>query len=177
MKLKVEYLPIGDLKTYANNAKRHPEEQVEQIKKSIQEFGFNDPIALWRNNEIIEGHGRLYAAMELGLDAVPVIRLDDLTDEQRRAYALVHNKLTMNSGFDIDMLSLELGDIQSIDMDGFGFLSEIASDEYIDDFFERGVEAVEKSGVLGVKVIVETQDRLDELVFLLEANGYEPQKL
>lgn len=119
MELKIEYLPIEELKPYANNAKEHPAEQVEQIKKSIQEFGFDDPIGIWQD-EIVEGHGRLIAALELGIDKVPVIRLDHLTNEQRRAYALVHNKLTMNSDFNIDLLKIELDDID-IDMTDYGF--------------------------------------------------------
>lgn len=121
MQLKIEYLPLDELKPYVNNAKLHPAEQVEQIKKSIEEFGFDDPIAIWGDGTVIEGHGRLIAANELGIESVPVIRLDHLTDEQRRAYTLVHNKLTMNSGFDADMLSLELEDIGELDMSMFGF--------------------------------------------------------
>lgn len=121
-KLKVEYMSTDALKPYANNAKIHTAEQIEQIKKSIQEFGMNDPIAIWKNNEIIEGHGRLIACGELGIDQVPVIRLDALTDEQRKAYTLVHNKLTMNTDFDIDLLNMELDDITDIDMSDFGFL-------------------------------------------------------
>lgn len=108
-KLKIEYVKKEDLKPYVNNAKIHTGEQVEQIKKSIAEFGFNDPIAVWNDNEIIEGHGRLLAVMEMpDIDKVPVIRLDGLTDEQRKAYTLVHNKLTMNTDFDVDVLNLEL---------------------------------------------------------------------
>lgn len=121
MQLRIEYLPLDQLKPYVNNAKLHPAEQVEQIKKSIEEFGFDDPIAIWGDGTVIEGHGRLIAATEMGLNEVPVIRLDHLTDEQRRAYTLVHNKLTINSGFDPDMLSLELEDIGDIDMSMFGF--------------------------------------------------------
>jgi len=113
MNLKIEYIPIGEIKPYQRNAKIHTEEQVEQIKKSIEEFGFNDPLAIW-NGEIVEGHGRYLAAKELGLETLPVIRLDDLTDEQRRAYGIVHNQLTMNTGFDVDLLGLEL---DSLDMD------------------------------------------------------------
>lgn len=110
MELKIEYVPIEDIKPYANNAKTHPAEQVEQIKKFIEQFGFNDPIAIW-HNEVVEGHGRLIAATEMGIDTVPIIRLDNLTDEQRRAYGLVHNKLTMNSGFNFDLLQMELENI------------------------------------------------------------------
>lgn len=65
-KLKIEYVDIGELKPYINNAKVHTDEQIEQIKKSIQEFGMNDPIAVWKDNEVIEGHGRLIACSELG---------------------------------------------------------------------------------------------------------------
>lgn len=130
-KLKVEYIKKQDLKPYVNNAKIHTGEQVEQIKKSIEEFGFNDPIAVWGGNEIIEGHGRLLAVMEMeDIEEVPVIRLDDLTDEQRKAYILVHNKLTMNTGFDDVLLNLELDDID-IDMEQFGFMSEEELEEEI----------------------------------------------
>ena len=83
--LRIEYVPAAQLKPYANNAKIHTDEQIDQICRSIREFGMNDPIAVWKNNEIIEGHGRLLACQKLGLETVPVIRLDSLTDEQRRS--------------------------------------------------------------------------------------------
>ena len=120
--LKIEILRTDAITPYKFNAKKHPKEQVEQIKKSIQEFGFNDPIAVWgEDNLIVEGHGRLLAAKELGLSEVPVIRLDRLSDEQRRAYTLAHNQLTMNSDFDLEALAVELSSIQEIDMSDFGF--------------------------------------------------------
>ena len=118
--LKIEYIPIEDIKPYSNNAKTHPAEQIQQIKNSILEFGFKDPIAIWHNT-IVEGHGRLLAAQELGYKELPIIRLDDLSDEQRKAYCLAHNKLTMNSDFDLDVLSAELDSITDIDMSDFGF--------------------------------------------------------
>lgn len=137
--LKIEYIPLSDIKPYEHNAKLHPDEQVEQIMQSIRLVGFDDPIAIWKSNEIIEGHGRYEAAMRLGMETVPVIRLDDLTDEQRRAYALIHNKLTMNSGFDIETLNVELAEIQTIDMGTFDFEiepiefsnnAEVSEDDY-----------------------------------------------
>lgn len=138
MKLKIEYLNKEDLKPYANNAKIHTGEQIEQIKKSIEEFGFNDPIAIWHDNEIIEGHGRLLAVMEMDdVENVPVIRLDDFTDEQRKAYTLVHNKLTMNTDFDVDILNLELDDIIDIDMSQFGFEIDIPDEINIDENIEN----------------------------------------
>ena len=120
--LQIEYVKKDELRPYVNNAKIHTGEQVEQIKKSIEDFGFNDPIAVWKDNEVIEGHGRLLAVMEMdNIDEVPIIRLDNLSDEQRKAYTLVHNKLTMNTDFDVDILNLELDDILDIDMSEFGF--------------------------------------------------------
>lgn len=122
MALKIEYLKKSELKPYANNAKIHTAEQVEQIKKSIEQFGFNDPIAIWHDNEVIEGHGRLLAVMEMeNIEEVPVIRLDDLSDEQRKAYMLAHNQLTMNSGFDLELLEEEIKSITEFDMGSFGF--------------------------------------------------------
>jgi ParB-like chromosome segregation protein Spo0J len=119
-KLKIEYVPIDSIKEYKRNAKLHPDEQVEQICNSIRETGFNDPIGVW-HGECVEGHGRILAAKKLGMKEVPIIRLDELTDEQRRAYALAHNKLTMNSGFDIELLDMELAEIETIDMQLLGF--------------------------------------------------------
>ena len=137
MKLKVDYIPIEQLKPYENNAKIHTQEQIEQIKNSIQEFGMNDPIGIWgKDNLIVEGHGRLIACKELGFDEVPVIRLDSLTDEQRKAYTLVHNQTTMNTGFDIDILNEELESID-LDMTSYGF-----DDIQIDDI-EEGTEVKE----------------------------------
>lgn len=120
-KLAIEYVGIDTLKPYAGNAKMHPEEQIEQIRRSIEEFGMNDPIAIWKDGEIIEGHGRLLACKRIGMTEVPVIRLDNLTDEQRRAYMNIHNQLTMNTGFDLELLKDELARIDTIDMEQFGF--------------------------------------------------------
>lgn len=124
--LKIVELPTSELVEYANNAKLHPHEQVDQIANSINEFGNNDPIAVWHNEdgepEIVEGHGRLMALRKLGVETAPVIFLDHLSDEQRRAYALVHNKLTMNSDFDTGILADELASLDSFDMGEFGFL-------------------------------------------------------
>lgn len=128
MKLEIEYIPISEIKLYPNNAKIHTAEQIEQIKKSIQEFGFNDPIGIW-HGECVEGHGRIIDATELGIETVPVIRLDELSDEQRRAYMLAHNQLTMNTDFDIDLLNMELDDITDINMEDFGLKADNDDDE------------------------------------------------
>lgn len=119
--LEIELLPIDDLIEYKNNVKEHPKEQIEQIKQSIIEFQNNDPIAIDDNNVIIEGHGRLQALKELGYEQAECIRLSHLNEEQKKAYRLVHNKLTMNTDFDLSGLEEELLKIQEIDMEQFDF--------------------------------------------------------
>lgn len=129
--MKIEKIDINKIKPYEKNAKIHTPEQIEQIKKSIQEFGMNDPIAVWgKDNLIVEGHGRLEALKQLGYTEVECIRLDHLTDEERRAYTLAHNKLTMNTDFDIDILNDELFNIDNIDMELFGFDVELPIEEH-----------------------------------------------
>ena len=118
--LRIEYVPIDSIKPYEKNAKLHPQEQVEQIKRSIKDNGMNDPIGVWHDT-VVEGHGRLLACKELGMTEVPVIRLDHMTDEQRREYMLIHNQTTMNSGWDAEILSAELGDLVDFDAGFYGF--------------------------------------------------------
>src|SRR5574344_151552 len=137
--MEIIKIKIEDLKPYKNNAKLHPEWQIEQIIKSIEQFGFNDPIAVWgEDNIIVEGHGRLEAVKKLGYTEVECIRLDHLTEEERKAYTLAHNKTTMNSDFDFDLLKLELDDIKGIDMSDFGFELDLDEDdeEVVEDDFE-----------------------------------------
>ena len=120
-KLKIETIPIAELQAYENNAKLHPQEQIDQIVRSMEEFGNNDPIAVDENNRIIEGHGRLLALKQMGETEAPIIRLKHLTEEQKKAYILVHNQLTLNTGFDEDLLRAELESIVDIDMAEYGF--------------------------------------------------------
>lgn len=123
--LKVETVSIDELNQNQLNSKLHPAEQIDQIAASIEQFGNCDPIGVWTNDDgelvIVEGHGRYAALRKLGITDVPIIRLDHLTDEQRRAYGLVHNKLTMNSDFDVELLANELDMVVDIDMSQFDF--------------------------------------------------------
>ena len=122
MSLSIEYVPIDSIRPYERNARKHRKEDVQGIVNSIQQFGFDDPIGIWGpDNLIVEGHGRLLAAKQLGMETVPCIRLDHLNDEQRRAYALAHNKTAENSEWDFDILPEELERIVDIDMSQFGF--------------------------------------------------------
>ena len=155
MELKVEYVPIKSIKPYKRNAKLHPDEQIEQIKHSIETLGFRDPIGVW-HNEIVEGHGRYLASKQIGLKEVPIIRLDDMTDEERKAYMLAHNKLTMNSDFDTVLLDMELADIETIDMGLLGFGDP--KNDYLDNFNE-GKE--DKMGNLAKRFIVPPFSILD----------------
>lgn len=115
---------VADLVPYARNARTHSPEQVQQIAASIIEFGFNNPVLVDASGGIVAGHGRVMAALSLGLDTVPVVRLGHLTDEQRRKYILADNRIAENSGWDMAMLSLELGELALLGEDlttlGFG---------------------------------------------------------
>lgn len=110
--MKIEKLKLSEITPYINNAKEHPQEQIDQIKGSIKEFGFNDPIAVDENNVIIEGHGRYIALQQLGAEEVEIIRLDHLSEIQKKQYIIAHNKLTMNTGFNLEKLKLELKEIE-----------------------------------------------------------------
>lgn len=110
--MKIEKLKLSEITPYINNAKEHPQEQIDQIKGSIKEFGFNDPIAVDENNVIIEGHGRYIALQQLGAEEVEVIRLNHLSEIQKKQYIIAHNKLTMNTGFNLEKLKLELKEIE-----------------------------------------------------------------
>lgn len=119
--LQIEFIDIDQLTPYENNAKKHPHEQVEQIAKSIKQFGMIDPIGVWgADNLIVEGHGRLYACDSLGIRNIPIVRLDHLTDDERKAYTLAHNQTTMNSDWDMEILCEELDDID-LDMSWLDF--------------------------------------------------------
>lgn len=130
--MQIEKIKVDEIIPYADNAKLHPERQIEQIRSSILEFGFNDPIAIDENNVVIEGNGRLMAIKDLGFKEVDCIRIEGLTEDQKRAYILVHNQLTMNTGFDIDILNKELERIKGIDMTQFDFELNIDFDNDID---------------------------------------------
>jgi DNA modification methylase len=137
--VKIEVIDINLLKPYENNAKIHTPAQIAQIIKSIEDFGFNDPIAVDEHNTVIEGHGRLLALKQMGWTQVECIRLDGLTDEQKRAYIHVHNQLTLNTGFDLDILERELQSIEGIDMGAFGFDMDFTIDS--DFSFDDGERA------------------------------------
>ena len=104
--IKIDYVKIGELREYYSNPKLHEEKQIQQIAKSIERFGFNNPILVDERSEVIAGHGRLLAARLLKLDAVPVVRLIHLSEAEKRAYRIADNKLSENGRWDTDLLKL-----------------------------------------------------------------------
>jgi|TARA_R110000772_G_C13281358_1_gene437173 DNA modification methylase len=115
--MQIETKQTADLIPYASNSRTHSDDQVAQIASSIKEFGFNNPVLLDGDNGIIAGHGRLMAAKKLGLKEVPTIELSHMTDNQRKAYVIADNKLALNAGWDMEMLTLEMGDLKDQDFD------------------------------------------------------------
>lgn len=136
--LKIEYLSPDELTPYENNTRKHAPDDIEQIKKSILEDGFNDPIGIWgKNNIIVEGHGRQIAAVELHLEKVPVIRLDHMTDAQRRDYAIRHNRTAELSAWDFTALEEEIAalEIEGHDFEGLNFSLDSVTNDTFEDFF------------------------------------------
>jgi len=127
----IKIVKINDIFTYDKNTKKHPKDQIDKIAESIKEFGFNVPVIIDKNNVLIAGHGRVMAANRLGLDEVPAIQKDNLTDEQIKAYRIADNK-TAESEWDYDFLKDEFKDLQSMDynLDFTGF-SEIEIGEIL----------------------------------------------
>jgi hypothetical protein len=115
--MKIENIPVDRLIPYARNSRTHSDEQVAQIAASIREFGFTNPVLIDGNDGIIAGHGRVLGARKLGMDAVPCVRLEHLTETQKRAYIIADNKLALNAGWDDEMLALEFEELRGEDFD------------------------------------------------------------
>ena len=115
--LHIEQVPVSDLRPNPRNARVHSSKQLHQIKASIEEFGFNNPVLIDKDNVIIAGHGRVEAARLLGLETVPVLRIEHLTDEQKRMFALADNKIALNASWDIEMLRQDVVELSALDLD------------------------------------------------------------
>lgn len=146
MEKEIKYFiaDIDELIPYIRNARTHSPEQVSQIAASIKEFGFLSPVVVSEDNTILCGHGRVAAAQKLGLKKIPCIKESHLTETQKRAYIIADNKLSLNAGWDHELLSIELSELQGedFDLDLLGFdekeLLEIFSDEedIVEDDFD-----------------------------------------
>ena len=115
--LKIEQRAIEALIPYARNSRTHSDAQVAQIAASIREFGFTNPVLIDKDGGIIAGHGRVMGARKLGLAEVPCIRLDHLTETQKRAYIIADNKLALNAGWDEEMLAVEFYELADAGFD------------------------------------------------------------
>lgn len=132
MKQEIVYKSVKELVPYARNSRTHSDEQIAQIMASIKEFGFTNPVLTDGDNGIIAGHGRVMAAQRMGMDEVPTIELSHLTEAQKKAYIIADNKLALNSGWDEDLLRLELVYLDEAGFDyselGFDFDFDNADD-------------------------------------------------
>lgn len=173
-KLKIEYKPTADLIPYARNSRTHSDAQINQIASSIREFGFRVPVLVTKDNTIIAGHGRVLAALKLGMDEVPTIDGSDMDDIQRRMYVIADNKIALNAGWDEEVLMLEIEDLRSLgaDIELLAFdPSEIKradidysvlDDHNIDDQIDDMAKGVRKA--IQIEFEVDHYDEASELV-------------
>lgn len=165
--MKIKSVNISDLKLYDKNPRLHPDDQIAEIAKLISEFGFKVPILIDSENVIVAGHGRVKAAQQLGMKSVPAIMIDNLTQEQIRAFRIADNKVSEKSGWDEPLLALELTDLKSLNMD----LSLIGFDEkevksLLKKVDVRDIEYKEKAYEDIYYIIVECQDEKEQEILL-----------
>lgn len=160
--LHIDYREVDLLIPYARNARTHSDEQIASIAASIREFGFNNPVLVDGHRGVIAGHGRILAARQLGMDELPVIELAHLSDNQKRAFILAENKLTERAGWDQELLSLELAELDAagFDLELTGFEAgeietllsgteedaELAINEKADEIPDTPVQPVSRNG-------------------------------
>ena len=160
--LKIEYIPIDQLTPYEKNARKHSDFDVGVIAKSIEEFGMCDPIGIWgKKNIIVEGHGRVLALKKLGYTDAPCIRLDHLSDEQRKAYALTHNRSAELSIWDDETLMAELNDL-----DGEFEFEELGFGEFLLDDEEEQANVHDDEFDVDKALTGEVQSKLGDLYIL-----------
>ena len=152
---RYENVEIEKLKPYKNNARTHSDEQIEKIAKSMKEFGFINPVLVDGNLNVIAGHGRILGAKKLGMKEVPCLFIEDLTEEQKRAYIIADNRLAEDAGWDKELLKIELEDLKNMNFDitltGFeleDFDFSMDETEVIEDEFDETVpeEPTSKKG-------------------------------
>lgn len=171
--MEYELKKTKDLIPYVNNSRTHSDEQVAQIAASIKEFGFINPVVIDGENGVIAGHGRIMAAKLLGLDEVPCVKADHLTDAQRKAYVIADNQLALNAGWDEELLKVELESLEELDFD-LGLLG------FEDDFLEEVFEGEEEKEIkemlpdeeIGLYVYVDSETEQEKIFNEMEERGY-----
>lgn len=165
--MEIKMIKVEELKPYENNP-RHNDDAVKYVAKSIEEFGFKVPIVLDKNNEIVAGHTRYKASLELGLKEVPCIIADDLNEEQIKAFRLADNKVSEQASWNYDLLDLELDSIDFLDMSDFGFENiDFDKDFERKDLSEKMFEKFEI--IVSCKNEKDLEDKYEKLV----NEGYE----
>ena len=131
---------IDKLIPYINNARTHSKEQINKLRSSLREFGFINPVIIGRDFGIIAGHGRVMAAREEGIDAVPCVFVDHLTEAQKKAYIIADNRMALDAGWDEELLKVEIEALQAeafdISLTGFG-------DDELSDLFGKDKDTIE----------------------------------
>lgn len=173
----VEWMEIGKLVPYERNAKTHSQEQIINVAKSIDKYGWKQPIVVDSDFVIVIGHCRYLAAEYLKLDRVPVVVASDLTKEQAAELRIIDNK-SNESPWDNKMLAVELPSIDlslfdfSFDLDDVALPVEDPDEEYIDDFFDRGTQTREKPTVYAIRISFNGEEELQEAMTVLLEMGY-----
>lgn len=178
---RLERRQIAALMPNARNARTHSAHQIAQLAASIREFGFTNPVLVSSEGDIIAGHGRVLAAEKLGLEEVPVLVLDYLTPTQRRAYALADNQLAVLSGWDDELLALELRELNGAGFDasltGFSERDQEALFQGIDASIEAATDAATIVEQFRVLVTCSGEREQVELLNQLQKEGYECRAL
>ena len=175
--LQIKYKTTAELIPYVNNSRTHSETQVQQVAASIKEFGFTNPILIDESSGIIAGHGRHLAAQLLSIEEVPTICLEGLTEAQRKAYVIADNQLALNSGWDLDLLKLEVLDLDDLgfNLDKLGFDDKFLTN--LVDPLTNEVELKEESYSQVFNIVVNCDDEAhQERIFNeLDEKGYKCQ--
>jgi ParB-like chromosome segregation protein Spo0J len=170
--MQIKEIEVSKLIPYANNSRTHDDAQVAQLAASIKEFGFRNPI-LVDGVGIIAGHGRLMAARKLGLDKVPTIDCSDMTETKKKAYIIADNKLALNSGWDSELLKLEITDLQNTDFDltKLGF-SEMELANLFDELKDVQIDDLDYQAAFSIVVDCKDEQEQEKIFNELDQKGY-----
>lgn len=174
--MNIKSIAVDTLTPYAQNARTHSGEQIEQIARSILEFGFLNPVIVDGKNGIIAGHGRVLAAQRLGMPEVPTLSAAHLSETQKRAYILADNKLALNAGWDDAILKSELLDLkeENVELSLLGFSSAELGNYFESESVEEEVDTSEQLGDIEFKIIVDCENETEQAALLekLESEGF-----